>query len=330
MTSAIRRWVRPVALPCLHGWQWLHDVSLGKLREYQDKLREYRERREILSGATVVMQDTHGMRFVLYPFDRSKLFSLFRRSSDLAEFEVIPALVCQGDIVFDIGANVGLYTVELSRLCGPTGHVWAFEPVPDTYWRLRETLALNRCDNVSPIQGAVSDEDGAARMGLFEPQFAEWNSIGNHLMHTAEGTPVVPRRSVEVPAITLDRFCEVNRIERVKFMKVDVEGFEYSVFRGAQRLLKEHRVDYICFEISKEPLKGAGVESRNVFAALEAHGYAAYQYDRKANRFHGPIQDTSELWMNFFASWKELSNLEITNCARSGRQEARMASRNSA
>jgi FkbM family methyltransferase len=325
MTSAIKRWVRPVALPCLHCWQWFHDVSLGKIREYREKLRQYRERREILSGATVVMQDIHGMRFVLYPFDRPNLFSLFRRSADVAEFEVISELVRPGNIAVDIGANVGVYAVQLSRLCGPTGHVWAFEPVPDTYWRLRETLALNRCDNVSPIKGAVSDEDGTVRMGLFEPQFAEWNSIGNHLMHTADGTPVSPDQSVEVPALTLDKFCEAKGIERINFMKVDVEGFEYSVFRGAQRLLREHRVDYICFEISKEPLYGAGVESRNVFGELKAHGYAAYRYDTNTSRFQGPIQDTSELWMNFFASWKELSNIEIAAYTRGGRQEPRMA-----
>jgi FkbM family methyltransferase len=307
MNSAIKRWVRPVGLPCLRGWQWLHDVFLGELRKYEGKLREYRERREILSGATVVMQDTHGMRFVLYPFDRPKLFSLFRRSSDLAEFEAITELVRPGDVAFDIGANVGLYAVQLSRLCGPAGHVWAFEPAPDTYWRLRETLALNRCANVSPVQGAVCNEDGTVRMGLFGPEFSEWNSIGNHLMHTEQGSPVSPQKSIEVPAITLDKFCEANGIDRINFLKVDVEGFECSVFRGAQRLLTEHRVDYICFEISKEPLKGAGIESRDVFVALGAHGYAAYRYDRKTNRFDGPIEDTPELWMNFFASWKDLS-----------------------
>lgn len=314
MTSAIKRWVRPVALPCLHAWQWFRDYSLGKSLEY-------RERRKILSGATVVIQDVYGMRFVLYPFDRPNLFSLFRRSSDVAEFVVMHQLVHPGDIAFDIGANVGLYAVQLSRLCGPIGRVWAFEPVLDTYWRLRETLALNRCDNVSPVQGAVCDQDGSVRMNLFEPQFAEWNSIANQLMHTADGTPVSPCRSVEVPAYTLDKFCETKEIERVNFMKVDVEGLEHLVFRGARRLLRERRVDYICFEISKEPLKGAGVESRDVFAALEAHGYGAYRFDKKTNRFRGPIQDTSESWTNFFASWRDLSNVEIAAFARGSQQE---------
>ena len=108
----------------------------------------------------------------------------------------------------------------------------------------------------------------------------------------------------------MDQFCETERIERINFLKVDVEGFELSVLRGAERLLKEHRVDYICFEISKEPLKGAGVESRKVFAALESHGYQAYRFDKTSGSLQGPIQDTSEDWTNFFASWRNLSRLE--------------------
>ena len=104
-------------------------------------------------------------------------------------------------------------------------------------------------------------------------------------------------------------------------MKVDVEGFEVSVFRGAERLLKEHRVDYICFEISKGPLKSAGIESRSVFEALEAHGYSSYELDKATGAFRGPIHDTSEHWTNIFASWKDLSNLEAADQAPDYRHE---------
>jgi len=70
-------------------------------------------------------------------------------------------------------------------------------------------------------------------------------------------------------------------------------------------------VDYICFEISQEPLKGAGVSSRLIFEALETHGYLAYRFDEAEARFHGPIQDTSEYWANFYASWVDLSKVGL-------------------
>src|SRR6266849_3209453 len=297
MDDTVKRWMRPVVYPPLHAWQWFHDYS-------RTKLREYREKRAIRRDGQIIVRDVHGIRFVLYPFDRLNLLRLVRRPNDIAEFQAIPLLVQPGNVAFDIGANVGLYSVLLSRLCGPTGRVWAFEPVPETYWRLHETLALNRCGNVTALQEAVYETDGVVRVNVFEPEHSEWNTLGKPTMRANDGSPVLPSTAVDVPSVTLDQFCKRKGIERINFLKVDVEGFEMSVFVGAQRLLREHRVDYICFEISQEPLKGAGLESKRVFEALELHGYNVYHFEKKNGRFEGPSHDTSEFWANFFASWR--------------------------
>jgi FkbM family methyltransferase len=257
----------------------------------------------------MVVRDIHSIRFVLYPFDRPNRLNLIRRTSDVAEFQVIPRLVEFGDTAVDVGANVGLYSVLLSRLCGPKGSVWAFEPVLDTYWRLRETLALNRCENVVPVQSAISDRSGTVAINLFEPQFAEWNSLGVRSKKDEKGKLVSCCGSAEVSAYALDEFCERQGIGAIKFLKVDVEGFELSVFRGAERLLSDHRIRYICFEIAPELLNAAGVGVREVFEALEVHGYRAYRFDMGTGKFQGPIRDSSEAWTNFFASWDDLSNL---------------------
>jgi len=320
MTSSVKRWFRTVAAPCLHAWQWFHDYSRGKVREYGD-------RRRALRSDTIVVKDIYGTRFVLYPFDRPNLAALVRHPHDVVEFRAIRSLVGTGHIAFDVGANIGVYSVLLSRLCGSTGRVWAIEPVPDTYWRLRETLALNRCENVTPVQSAVCDVTGVVRMSLFGPQFAEWNTLGTPKMTGPDGKLVSPSQSVEVPSWTLDEFCETQRIERINFLKVDVEGFELSVFRGAERLLQERRVDYICFEISQEPLKGAGVESGKVFEALETLGYLAYRFDGTTGAFHGPVRDTAECWTNFFASWKDLSKIGNAGTPDSTRARAFAAAR---
>ncbi len=89
-----------------------------------------------------------------------------------------------------------------------------------------------------------------------------------------------------------------------------MEGFELTVFRGAQQLLRTQRVDYLCFEISRDPLKGAGVDSRSVFEALEEHGYRVYQFDVARKSFRGPIHDTSDHWTNVYASLRDLSEIE--------------------
>lgn len=306
--------IRSVGLPVLHLWQRFYDVSRSTWREFtwRGKWRDLRDSRRALKKATMILQDNFNIRFVLYPWDRDNLAHYIRRTQDAPDFKAIPCLVRSGNTAFDVGANLGVYTVLLSRLCGPSGRVWSFEPAPDTYWRLRETLALNRCENVEPVQAAVCESSGTVRMNLFEPKFSAWNSLGKPNMISSWGKPVSPTQSVEVPGKTLDSFCDTQGIKRINFLKVDVEGFEDSVFRGARRLLRERRIDYICFEVSKAPLRGAGVESRQVFESLEVHGYHAYRFEEASGRFQGPVQDSSEYWANFYASWMDLSKVEGT------------------
>ncbi len=282
-------------------------VVLFRYHAWSQRRRDARERREALAGATLVLEDDYHVRFALSPQDRHRMLPLIHRTFDKAEFQAISQLVSDGDIAFDVGANTGEYSVLLSRQCGPAGRVWSFEPVPETYWRLRETLALNRCGNATAVQAAMCDKAGTVLMNLFDPQYSEWNTLGMPEMITPEGHTLSPGRSIDVPSCTLDEFCHAEKIEKINFLKVDVEGFEHAVFRGASRLLQERRVDCVCFEISQAPLKGAKASSRSVFEILEEHGYWAYRFDDADGSFHGPIQDTSEYWANFYASWRDLS-----------------------
>jgi FkbM family methyltransferase len=297
--------------PLLRAWQYCYDISRGKWRIYRDGRADSQERRALLDKALPILEDVHGTRFVLYPHDHPNVLNLVRRAADVADFRAIPLLVGPGDVALDVGAHIGTYSVLLSRLCGTTGRVWAFEAVPETYWRLRETIALNRCGNVTALQVAIGDKNGRATMNLFEPQFSEWNSLGAPSMMPSDGVRVSPHQSVEVPAHTLDEFCEGEKIDRISFLKVDVEGFELFVFRGAERLLRERRVDYICFEISQEPLRAAGLETRQVFEALKGHGYSSFRLDRTTGKFEGPIDDTTEDWANYYAS-----RMDLTDCNR--------------
>jgi FkbM family methyltransferase len=314
VNQALKSRVRPIALPFVHAWQGFWDYIRFLKREYSVRLREKllnsQSRRQALRDAVPIVRDVNGARFVVYAWDRPSIGKLVRRSSDVSEFDAIPLLVPPGSIAMDIGANIGIYSVLLSRLCGAEGRVWAFEPVPDTYWRLVETLALNRCENVTPVRAAICEQTTTVRMNLFEAEFAEWNTMGRPAMPIKNGNRISPSGVVDVAGQTLDRFCDERGIKRINFLKVDVEGFEWAVFRGAQTLLQEGRIDHICFEISQDPLKGAGVGSRQVFEELEIHGYLAYRFDRARRAFTGPVRDTSEYWTNFFASRFDLLKIE--------------------
>jgi FkbM family methyltransferase len=283
---------------------------LFRYHAWSKRRRQERELRQALARATPILKDDHGVRFVLYPWDEPQALQFIHRNFDAADFRAIAQLVKTGDVAFDIGANVGEYSVLLSRQCGDGGRVWAFEPVPDTYWRLRETLALNRCGNVTAVQAAMGDKAGTVRMNLFEPQYSAWNSLGKPEMITPQGKRVSPTKSIDVPSRTLDEFCHSEKIERINFLKVDVEGFEEAVFRGAAELLRDRRIDFVCFEVSQAPLLGANATSRSIFDVLGTFGYSAYSFDEAKGSFHGPILDTAEYWANFYASWMDLSKLD--------------------
>lgn len=144
--------------------------------------------------------------------------------SDLAV--PIQSLVRAGSVVFDIGAHFGYWTLALSRLCGTTGTVFAFEPSPENLERLRQNLQINEIHNVQVICAAVSDVDGKL-------QFSE-----------AGSQSAVGSGRVEVDAITLDAFCQAH--PKPDFLLIDVEGHAGQVLRGADRIFRERPVPVLC------------------------------------------------------------------------------------
>ncbi|MEI8349017.1 MAG: FkbM family methyltransferase [Candidatus Omnitrophota bacterium] len=256
----------------------------------------------------IVVEDVYDIKFIYYPWEKRSLRTLLRKEYYREEFQALEKLIRPKDTVFDVGANVGIFSVFLSRLAMEGGKVFAFEPVPETYWRLRENLALNRCLNVLSIQMAVSDREGVVAMNIFPKEYSDWNTMGKPVMSSPEGD-IVPCESTAVTAVTLDDFCKKENIDHIDFLKVDVEGFEKNVFLGARQLLREKRIGYICFEISEEPLKGAGIAARDVFALLESYEYLVYKFDHAHDVFQGPIHSSSEYYANYFASWKNLNEV---------------------
>jgi hypothetical protein len=110
---------------------------------------------------------------------------------------------------------------------------------------------------------------------------------------------------VQVPAVVLDE--ALDGVERIAFMKIDVEGFELEVLRGARRLLADGVIDCLSFEISKIPLEASGHDARAVFDLLASQGYRSYKLDEAGERFVGPFEDSEDFYANFYASRNDLS-----------------------
>jgi len=127
-----------------------------------------------------------------------------------------------GDVVFDIGAYVGDTALWFSKAVGPQGKVFAFEPEPRNFEKLKANLERNKVTNVIPLQLALSENEGEMRVS---------SGAGSSVI-TQAGTG----KSVKVT--TIDNFVEANTLPRVDFIKMDVEGHELKVLTGARETIK--------------------------------------------------------------------------------------------
>ncbi len=182
------------------------------------------------------------------------------------ELEFLLRQVRPGDVVVDVGANVGLYTVFLAHAVGPSGHVYAFEPEPRNFDLLCQNVALNRLNQVTTVNRAVSDRTGKAVLHLSKTHGAL------HRMHPSR----LCRQTVEVDCVRLDDFFNDPR-QRVNLVKLDIEGHEYHALRGMQRVLSACPQLGVFMEFGAPWLAEAGVAPAEVLAFLEVRGFEIQQ-----------------------------------------------------
>jgi len=149
-----------------------------------------------------------------------------RGDYETAQVEAVLGVIREGDIVYDIGAHLGYYTMLASQAVGPSGRVFAFEPRPVNVLCLRRHLRLNRCDNVEILQVCVGDRSGGAR-------FDTRCGTGRGRL-SADG-------NLLVETVTLDELVVSGRLPPPSFVKIDVEGAEKLVLAGAAEVIRRHR-----------------------------------------------------------------------------------------
>ena len=172
-------------------------------------------------------------------------------------------------VCLDVGANIGSFSLILGKRL-PECVIHAFEPAPNTFGILSANLARNGLARVEAHQLAVAEHAGTVRFSD-EPS----SSQRNHIVNAEE----VVIRSCEVPATSLDEFCELRQIERIGFIKVDCEGVEPLVLRGAKRLLREKRIGAMLVEVCPRNLGVFDFSVRDLIASVAGVPYAFYRFD---------------------------------------------------
>ena len=151
----------------------------------------------------------------------------------------------QSIILFDVGANCGDYSKEL-RSEFPNAEIFAFEPNPHTFEKLAKSLRSenDHCYCVG-MSHKVECQTIYTYVNELDSQHASiYKDVFLNVHHATDIS------SIDIQLTTIDEFCEKNHIERIDFLKIDVEGYEFDVLLGAKRMLEKNRIHIIQFEFN--------------------------------------------------------------------------------
>lgn len=178
--------------------------------------------------------------------------------------EIVKRLVRPGQIVIDVGANIGYYSVLFSKIVGGSGRVFAFEPTQHYRSVLLRNLAANKLSNVEILPVGLSDR--RQRVGI---------QVGTSsaTIHPPEKLPHEFEEVIDL--LSLDEFVESMTLERIDFIKVDVDGHEPLFLDGARRVLDKFN-PLILLEVSHLHYLEAGVSAWDFYARLKRDGYRIY------------------------------------------------------
>ncbi len=220
-------------------------------------------------GRPITVTFIRGARLRVYPDNQAASAVLYTRLPEFAEMTFVSRFMRPKDRFVDVGANVGTYSV-LALTCAANGEVVAFEPHRPTYERLLENLQLNGMyERCVARCCALGDAPGKAR-------FTSGMDSVNHIATGAEGGHLC-----EVDVETLDAYQ--HRVEGAALAKLDVEGSELSVLRGAVRWLAKGGPLGWIVELNGSGRR-YGVTDAEVVAFLGNYGYVPYEYVPDANQ----------------------------------------------
>ena len=180
--------------------------------------------------------------------------------------QVVRGLILEGDTTIDVGANFGWYTTLFAQLCGPRGEVHAFEPLPEAADWLARDVAMN--SGVAPVRITRAALGEAPRASVDLHVFAGM-TMGETSLAPSLGTVA---RTVRVPMTTLDAHLDAVGKPAVRLLKVDAEGAEFSIVKGAHELLSGPKPPLWIMEMSVQTSQEFGYHPNEVISLFRRYG----------------------------------------------------------
>ena len=191
------------------------------------------------------------------------------------EAKIMKEKIKVGNIVVDVGANIGLHTLNMAKIVGNTGQVFAFEPDPSNFEILRKNVKINNYQNIILEQKACADKYG--RTTLYQSDHPG--------MHRVFPQTKQAKGQVQVELTSLDKyFIDSNLADKINFIKIDVEGLEFSVLKGMKNILKNNKKIKILFEFMPKNTMEAGFTPIELLNYLTSYDFKLFCIDESTKK----------------------------------------------
>jgi FkbM family methyltransferase len=182
------------------------------------------------------------------------------------------------DVIIDVGANAGYFSFLGSAIIGPQGRILSLEANPASAAIIRESAKLSQRDNIDVIQCAVSSHAGSVVFHV------NGKKDSNGAILTTKTTNMLllnDEKNIEftVPSDTLDNILSEKNINSARIIKIDTEGHELHVLKGAHRFLKCGLVDFIICELNLPGLARDGETQESLIGYMKTHEYDCFLLD---------------------------------------------------
>lgn len=189
-------------------------------------------------------------------------------------------LIKHGDVILDVGANIGFHTMYFAELVGKQGKVFGFEPIPVNYHALQENLKLNKFSQIISVNKALGDINSSLNIHINENKTnpGAFNLFESGIKNTV------------IECVKGDDFLKKNSITKVNFIKIDVEGYELEVLKGMMESIKSMKPTII-FEYDEFYQSKLNANSKSILHFLIDLDYSLYKIDGYGKRYYLNIDE---------------------------------------
>jgi FkbM family methyltransferase len=235
-------------------------------------------------GQPIITRMMNGLKVRIYPEDVIGRDIFVHGVFEPKESRFVSSFLKSGMVFFDVGANLGQYTLLGAQAVGPQGKVHSFEPSKRMFSELSYNVALNGLyDRCHLNRVAIANKPGLADIPVYKPGAEVYTSLGNCRVdqYLTDGWE-------QVSMITLEDYCEEHKISTVDLIKMDIEGAELLALQGAQKFLSKADAPTILLEVGESLTKGFGYHGKDIWDFLMARGYRMHLIQRNGSIIQAP------------------------------------------